>query len=138
MHLADDINAAAHTLPPFPMQLGVVLLEVNANRVVGEMAVTALLSNRNGVLHGGALMSFADTLAGVGAATGLLEGKSTITMESKTNFLRAVRVGEVARGTSVCLHRGQTTTLWQTTVERMDGKPAAIITQTQLMIEWRS
>lgn len=133
----DDRIEKASTLPAFPEMLGIELLEVTAERVVGQMLVTEVLANRNGVLHGGALISLADTLGGTGAVMNLPVGKATTTIESKTNFLRAIPMGQLAIGIAVCLHNGRTSSLWQTTISRPDGKPAAIVTQTQLVVDWR-
>lgn len=65
-------------------------------------------------------------------------GKVTTTIESKTNFLRTIPMGQIATGTSLCLHLGRTTSLWQTTISRSDGQVAAIVMQTQLVIDWRA
>lgn len=134
----DDRIKKAYTLPAFPELLGIELLEVTAERVIGQMLVTDKLANRNGVLHGGALMSLADTLGGTGAVMNLPPGTTTTTIESKTNFLRAIPLGQTATGTAICLHPGRTTSLWQTTISRPDGKAAAIVLQTQLVIDWRA
>ncbi|MDR7127005.1 PaaI family thioesterase [Pseudotabrizicola sp. 4114] len=134
----DDRIGQATILPAFPELLGIKLMEVSAEKVVGQMLVTEALANRNGVLHGGALISLADTLGGTGAVMNLPPGKTTTTIESKTNFLRAIPLGQIATGTSLCLHAGRTTSLWQTTIVRPDGKPAAIVTQTQVVIDWRA
>jgi uncharacterized protein (TIGR00369 family) len=91
-------------------------------------------ANRNGVLHGGAMMAFADSLGGTAASLNLSADQRTTTVESKTNFLRAVPLGEVITGTCTPLHRGRRTTVWQTEVTRGDGKVAAIILQTQLTL----
>ena len=98
------------------------------------MLVTPELINRNGVLHGGAIMALADNLGGTGAFINLAEGQGTTTIESKTNFLRAVPAGDVLRALSIPLHRGRTTQVWQTTLYRGDGKVAAIVTQTQMVL----
>ena len=68
----------------------------------------------------------------------LPEGKATTTIESKTNFLRAIPIGQIASATAICLHNGRTSSLWQTTISLPNGKPAAIVTQTQLTIDWRA
>ena len=65
------------------------------------------------------------------------QGKTTTTLESKTNFLRPIRLGDVARAVSLPLHIGRTTQIWQTTITRGDGKAAAIVTQTQVVIDWK-
>jgi len=63
----------------------------------------------------------------------LTEGQFTTTLESKTNFFRAGE-GPVMRAVSIPLHIGRTTMVWQTTIRNPDGKVAAIVTQTQIVI----
>jgi uncharacterized protein (TIGR00369 family) len=128
------MNAAEQ--PLFAGHLGMKITHVSAESVTAEMAVTELLSNRNGVLHGGALMALADNLGGTAACANLpASGGSTATIESKTNFFAAIPVGDVAKAECTPLHRGRTTTVWQTRITRGDGKLAAIVTQTQLMMQ---
>jgi acyl-coenzyme A thioesterase PaaI-like protein len=62
-------------------------------------------------------------------------GGATATIESKTNFFAAIPVGDVAKAECTPLHRGRTTTVWQTRITRGDGKLAAVVTQTQLMMQ---
>jgi 1,4-dihydroxy-2-naphthoyl-CoA hydrolase len=121
--------------PPFADLIGIRIISVSADKIVAELPVTAALVNRNGVLHGGALMGFADNLGGTAATANLPEsGGSTATIESKTNFFAGIAEGDVARAECTPLHRGRTTTVWQTRITRGDGKLAAIVTQTQLMM----
>ncbi|MGH1331809.1 MAG: PaaI family thioesterase [Paracoccaceae bacterium] len=123
-------------LPPFPSDLGIELIECTPMLVRGAVTVTAGMANRNGVMHGGALMSFADTLGGV-ASTLNLKGKDrTTTLESNTNFLRPIAIGARITGRCLPLHLGRKTMVWQITIFREDEKPAAITTQTQLTLEW--
>jgi 1,4-dihydroxy-2-naphthoyl-CoA hydrolase len=105
--------------------------------VVAELDVLPELANRNGVLHGGALMAFADNLGGTAASLNLPEGAATTTIESKTNFLRPVPVGATLLGTCVPLHRGGTTSVWQTSLRDPHGELAAVVTQTQLVLHPR-
>ena len=122
-------------LPAFPQWLGVRLTGLAPACVTGEVEVAAHHANRNGVMHGGAIMALADSLAGTAAALNLSEGQTTTTIESKTNFLRPVAIGQVATARCEPIHLGRRTTIWQTTILRPDGKPAAIVTQTQLTID---
>lgn len=131
---SDPIHPIARNQPPFSLHLGMKIIAANAERVEAEMLVTPELINRNGVLHGGAIMALADNLGGTGAFINLAEGQGTTTIESKTNFLRAVPAGDVLRALSIPLHRGRTTQVWQTTLYRGDGKVAAIVTQTQMVL----
>ena len=122
--------------PAFAGFMGMKITHVSPERVTGELPVTEQLTNRNGVLHGGALMAFADNLGGTAATANLpATGGSTATIESKTNFFAAIPAGEVAYAECTPLHRGRTTTVWQTKITRSDGKLAAIVTQTQLMMQ---
>jgi uncharacterized protein (TIGR00369 family) len=76
----------------------------------------------------------ADNLGGLATSLNLSSGLTTTTLESKTNFLRPVPLGETAHAVCVPLHRGRTTMVWQTTIMRADGKVAAIVTQTQMVL----
>lgn len=121
--------------PPFALFLGGEIKIVSPELVTAELPVRAELGNRNGVMHGGAVMALADNLGGTACAANLQDGQSTTTIESKTNFFAAIPVGDVARAECTPLHRGRTTMVWQTRIMRCDGKLAAIVTQTQLVLE---
>jgi 1,4-dihydroxy-2-naphthoyl-CoA hydrolase len=119
---------------PFSDFLGVELIEVTPERVVARMKVRPELCTRPAVLHGGAVMALADTLGGVATVANLAAGQWTTTIESKTNFLAAVPEGETATAECTALHRGKTTMVWQTKISREDGRIAAYVTQTQLIL----
>lgn len=133
----DELDRIALDQPAFARLLGFRLISAEHDEVLAELSVTEDLSNRNGVMHGGAIMALADNIGGTATMINLPEGKTTTTLESKTNFLRPIRIGDTARARCVPLHKGRTTMVWQTTVTRGDGKPAAIVTQTQVVIDWR-
>lgn len=119
---------------PFAKLIGLVVTSVSPERVLAELPVREELCTRPAVLHGGAIMAFADTLGAVATVANLPEGTTTTTIESKTNFFAAVPLGDVARAECTPLHRGRTTMVWQTRITRGDGKLAAVVTQTQLVI----
>ena len=119
---------------PFSDFLGVELIEVTPERVVARMKVRPELCTRPAVLHGGAVMALADTLGGVATVANLAAGQWTTTIESKTNFLAAGPEGETATAECTALHRGKTTMVWQTKISREDGRIAAYVTQTQLIL----
>jgi len=120
--------------PPFAAYVGIKITLLTPDRVEGELEIRPELGNRNGVAHGGAIMTFTDNLAGTASTASLPEDKSVTTVESKINFFSAVAVGETARGESIPLHRGRTTQVWQTRITRPDGRLAAIAIHTQLII----
>ena len=120
---------------PFAKGLGLTVTESGKDRVVGELEVTEALCTTGRIMHGGALMALADTLGAVGAFLNLPEdAKATTTIESKTNFLGAAPLG--ARIEAVCepVHVGGRTSVWQTRINRDDGKAVAIVTQTQMVL----
>ena len=123
------------TQPPFADMLGIKVIRSSPDRIEAELAVRSDLGNRNGNMHGGAVMAFADDLGGAATIVNLPEGATTATIESKTNFFAAIHVGDIAGAECTALHKGRTTMVWQTRITRAsDGKLAAIVTQTQLVI----
>ena len=119
---------------PFAKLLGLELVTVTPERVEAVLQVREDLCTRPAVLHGGAVMALADTLGAIATAANLAEGATTTTIESKTNFFAAIPVGETARAECTPLHRGRTTMVWQTRVTRGDGRVAALVIQTQLVL----
>jgi uncharacterized protein (TIGR00369 family) len=119
---------------PFAELMGIEFTEAAPERVVAEMTVRDDLCTRPAVLHGGAIMAFADTLGGVGTFLNLPEGGGTTTIESKTNFIAAAPVGTRVRAEATPLHRGRRTMVWQTRITTAEGRLVALVTQTQLVI----
>ena len=124
----------AHSQPAFAEFLGIKITHVSPERVTAELQARDELNNRFGILHGGAIMALADNLGGTATTANLKSGQSTATIESKTNFFAAIMTGDVAQAECTPLHRGRSTMVWQTRITRGDGKLAAIVTQTQLVM----
>jgi 1,4-dihydroxy-2-naphthoyl-CoA hydrolase len=118
---------------PFAALLGIQPVSLRPDEVRGRMDWAPERCTTLGVLHGGALMAFADTLGALCAFLNLPEGATTSTIESKTNFFRAVRAGSV-EGVSRPLHVGRTTIVVQTDLLDGDGRRAAQVTQTQAVL----
>ena len=134
LHSAEDrLRAIADMQPPFAHLLGARIVRATRDLVTAELVVREELTNRNGGLHGGAVMAVADNLGGTAAFLNLPEGAGTTTIESKTNFFAAVALGDTIFAECTPLHRGRTTMVWQTRITRSDGKLAAVVTQTQLV-----
>src|SRR5215218_4569823 len=100
--------------PPFAHFMRMEITHVSPDRVTAELAVRDELINRNGTLHGGAVMALADNLGGTATVANLPEGGSTATIESKTNFFLPIPLGDIAYAECAPLHRGRTTMVWQT------------------------
>jgi len=118
----------------FSKYIGLKIVSYSPDKIEAILEAREELSNRAGVLHGGAIMTLADTIGGVATTANLPKGYSTVTIESKTNFISGIPIGDTARAECTPLHRGRTTQVWQTKIMRKDGRLAAIVTQTQLVI----
>ena len=92
------------------------------------------LCNRRGVMHGGAIMGWADTMGGMTASAALADDQRTATIESKTNFFAPIPKGDTARAVCTPLHSGRNTIVLQTDITRSDGKLAAMVIQTQIVL----
>ena len=116
---------------PFAALVGLELLQAEPALVRGQLAWSPERCTAAGVMHGGALMALADTCGAVCAFLNLPEGaQGTTTIESKTNFLRAVRGGTVTASTRP-LHAGRTLAVLETELTRADGALVAKVTQSQ-------
>ncbi|MGC2372848.1 MAG: PaaI family thioesterase [Solirubrobacteraceae bacterium] len=118
---------------PFAALIGVVLLDARPELVRGRLDFSPQCCTAGGVIHGGALMALADTCGGICAFLNLPDGAiGTATIESKTNFMRAVREGPVTASTRP-LHIGRTIIVLETEITSEDGSLAAKTTQTQAL-----
>jgi 1,4-dihydroxy-2-naphthoyl-CoA hydrolase len=121
-------------IAPLAGTLGIEVSDIAAEEVRGGMDWAPEKCTAGGVLHGGALMAFADTLGGVCAFLNLPDGATaTATVESKTNFFRAVREGRV-QGVTRPLHVGRSFIVVQTDVVDDRDRRVAQVTQTQAVL----
>jgi uncharacterized protein (TIGR00369 family) len=132
--LDEEGTALFHQTMPFAERLGVEVLAHGREVVKSRLTWEDSLYTVGGALHGGVLMSLADATAGVCAFLNLPDGaKGTTTIESKTNFLRAVREGH-ATATSRPLHTGRTVIVVETEIRDDADKLVAKVTQTQAVL----
>lgn len=131
MDLATRLQQA---LPPFPRWLGITVTVATPDRVVAEITVRQDLCTSNDILHGGAVMAFADTLGALGTVANLREGQGTATIESKTNFFAASSLGARLIAEATPLHRGRRTQVWETRLTNAEGRLVAKVTQTQMVL----
>jgi 1,4-dihydroxy-2-naphthoyl-CoA hydrolase len=116
-----------------PAHFGIRIVSAEKDKVVGEIDADERHLNNLGIVHGGAYMAFADDLGGTTAGLNIDEGMRTTTIESKSNFFRASPPGKIT-GVSVPLHVGRRMIVVQTSIFSADGKLAAMVTQTQLVL----
>jgi 1,4-dihydroxy-2-naphthoyl-CoA hydrolase len=124
---------SAHPRPNMPAHFGIRVVSAEKDKVVGEIDADERHLNNHGIVHGGAYMAFADDLGGMTAGLNTPPGMSTTTIESKSNFFRASLPGRIT-AVSVPIHVGRSTIVVQTQIFGADGKLAAMVTQTQLVV----
>ena len=132
--MADLDSIQSMFQPLFPGLLGLNLVAVTPERVIATMAVRPDLCTTGSVLHGGALMAFADTLGAVGTFMNLPKGTRTTTIDSSTKFIGAAPLGTTVTGECTAFHRGRTTMVWQTVIKSQAGKVCGVVTQTQIVL----
>ncbi len=120
---------------PFAEHIGMHFVSATKDRVVAQMLVTQDLCTRPDILHGGAIMAFADTLGAAATMLNLPAGAGTTTIESKTNFLGSAALGTTVTGEATPVHRGRRTHVWQTRITGENGKLIALVTQTQMVLQ---
>jgi 1,4-dihydroxy-2-naphthoyl-CoA hydrolase len=120
---------------PFADLLGITYTSATKERVTAQMTVRPELCTNPSILHGGAIMAFADTLGAAATILNLGEGLGTTTLESKTNFLAPAPVGSKIIGETTPIHRGRRTMVWTTKITNEAGRSLAVVTQTQMVLE---
>src|SRR6185312_6449489 len=130
----DDLERLRQMPLPFAVLRGVRYLSAAKEKVTAELLVRDELCTRPAVLHGGAIMAFADTLGAAATVLNLPEGAGTTTIESKTNFLAPAPVGGKVIGETTPVHRGRRTMVWQTRITNEAGRAVALVTQTQMVL----
>jgi uncharacterized protein (TIGR00369 family) len=113
--------------------LGIEFLEVGPERIRARLQVNEKLLTTTGVVHGGTLMAFADTIGAAGTVANLAEGQRTATLESKTNFISACKAGWIA-AEATPIHKGKRTHVWETRITDEAGKLLSVTTQTQMIL----
>ena len=133
----DAATTLLHEAMPFCAVLGVRAISSTPDAVVLSVDWKPELCTSNGLLHGGVLLAPADSAGGACAFANLPEGAiGTSTIESKTNFLGAVRGGSIT-ATATALHRGSTTIVIETSVRDDSHRLIGKVTQTQAVLRPR-
>jgi uncharacterized protein (TIGR00369 family) len=133
-HVRSELEGLVASMP-FAVAAGVEVSAASPQQVVGRLAWAPDRCTTGGVMHGGAIMTLADSTGAICAFLNLPTGAITTTIESKTNFFRAVREGDAATATTEALHVGRSTIVVRTEVRDDRGKLVAHIVQTQAVIQ---
>lgn len=130
----EKLTSLIHTQMPFSSFLDLKMVEMSAERVVGLADWTSGKTTAGGVIHGGYLMGCVDAIGAIAAFHNLPAGSTgTTTIESKTNFFRAVRAGTL-QILATLVHVGRTTIVVQTDVLDDRERLVCRTTQTQLVL----
>lgn len=130
---AAELDQFLQTAMPFAVLMGVEAVAASSDEVCLRVDWDPTRCTAGGVLHGGLLMALADTSGAWCAFLNMPKGASTATIESKTNFLRGVRSGQVT-AVSRPLHVGRTTVVVDTELRDDDRRLVARTTQTQAVL----
>lgn len=130
-----DLERLQQMRLPFSDLIGVRFTSASRDQVTAEMDVREDLCTHPSVIHGGAVMAFADTVGAAATILNLPDGAWTTTIESKTNFVSSAAAGSKVTAQASPVHRGRQTMVWQTRIMREDGRLVALVTQTQLVLE---
>ena len=116
----DELNALTHDT--LAAHLGIRFTELGPDYLRGTMPVDARTHQPMGLLHGGASVVLAETLASIGGMLAMREGGTAVVgVEINANHVRGVRSGLVT-GTARPVHVGRTTQVWDIRIESEDGK----------------
>lgn len=132
---ADEaLTELAQASMSFAAGLDLEIVRGTADEVVGRAPWAADRTTVGGAMHGGCLMALADSVGAMCASFNLPAGAGTSTIESKTNFFRALTEG-YAHIISTPVHAGRRTIVVQTDITRDDGKLVTRTTQTQAVLQ---
>jgi 1,4-dihydroxy-2-naphthoyl-CoA hydrolase len=130
----DLVARLQQDLPPLPRWMGIRIITAEPDRVVAELTVREELCTSGEIMHGGAIMAFADTVGALGTIVNLRDGQGTTTLESKTNFFAASPIATRLIAETTPLHRGRRTQVWETRISNEQGRLVAKVTQTQMVL----
>jgi uncharacterized protein (TIGR00369 family) len=133
IHTPQRFNSAG--AGKLPGHLGIVIVEVNPSRIVGELPVVEYLMAPNGYLHAGTIVTLADTVSGYGCIASLpAEATGFTTIELKSNHLGTARDGTIV-GVATAVHRGKTTQVWDAVVTHKESaRTLAVFRCTQMIL----
>lgn len=114
--------------------LGIDVTLAENGRVEARMPVTATHHQPHGILHGGASVALAETVASIGASLELDAGQRAVGLEINANHLRQV-VGGVVVAVATPVHRGRRTHVWAVEIRDDQGKLVCVSRCTLAIIE---
>jgi len=126
--------AALAATMPFAIQCGVSIESASKDSVIGHIDWAEERCTIGGLMHGGALITLADSLGAVAAFLHLPQGAGTATVTSSTSLLRGLREGR-ATGTATVINAGKRFVTVRTDVVDGDGRLLTTTTQVQAVLQ---
>jgi 1,4-dihydroxy-2-naphthoyl-CoA hydrolase len=106
--------------------LEISILEATMDRVVATMPVQAKVHQPFGLLHGGASVALAETVASLGAYLNVMDsGMGAVGLEINANHLRGKKDG-IVTATATPIHKGRITHVWQVEIKDEAGKMVCV------------
>jgi 1,4-dihydroxy-2-naphthoyl-CoA hydrolase len=106
--------------------LEIEILEATVDRVVATMPVQAKVHQPFGLLHGGASVALAETVASLGAYLNVMDsGMVAVGLEINANHLRGKKNG-IVTATATPIHKGRITHVWQVEIRDEAGKMVCV------------
>lgn len=119
---------------PFAALLGIQFTAATPERVTAELIVRDDLCTRPAILHGGAIMAFADTFGRRRHNPQSVRGRRHDHHRIENKFHRPCPGWQQDTGEATPVHRGRRTMVWQTKITNETGRLVALVTQTQLVL----
>ena len=103
--------------------LGIKYTYVGTARVEAVMPVDERTCQPVGLLHGGASLAFAETLAGVGTMVNISDGERAVGQQVSGHHVASALKGDTVRGVATLMHCGRTSHVWNVDIfSESDGK----------------
>lgn len=132
MELIEAIKEVHRNL--LPGYLGIELIEASEENVVGSLEIKEHHCTIGEIVHGGVIMSLADTMGAICAFLNLPPNSRTNTIESKTNLVRPGKLGDTIIARSRLLNKGRTLMLCYSEVYNSNNQLLAVVIQSQIII----
>ena len=117
--------------------LGIVITDIDKYSLRGEMLVSERSCQPMGILHGGASVAFAETLASVAATAAVNENEFALGQEINANHLRPVPKSEKIFGETYAVHLGARSHVWCIDIVNSAGEPVCISRITMAVVPKR-
>jgi 1,4-dihydroxy-2-naphthoyl-CoA hydrolase len=143
MHIEEEIRTKADRLfssdkKSMSDSLGITFEHISRTEMRATMPVNEHTIQPFGILHGGASVALAETLASIGAWLNVDDdSKAAVGLEINANHIKTVKAGQTVTGIAKPIHRGAQTQVWETRIETEDGKLVCISRCTLAIVKRR-